>query len=376
MKRLIIFLMLVSFAQADYLGSWKIDDFLTVMETLHDTSGDAVAATGAVHCWVYEDVTAAQIIDEEMAAFDSITGLYEERIELTAVAGFEAAKTYTVLIQATADGVSGINTHTFQILAAVDVQTVSGTAQTGNDNGADINTLITEMAKVPKSDSNVSWNATALGAIEAEAVDALESFNLDKVAGVSTGVAADGDLTTIVVDGSILSHMMTPAADTSTYRASTDSQEALRNHIGDGTNLSEAGGDGAQLTAINLPNQTMDISGTITTVTTAVNVTTVNGLAAEVITAASTKADYLTEINDQVVDVMTVDTVAEMAPAGAPETPTMEEILNYLYRKFMQERHITATKDTVRNWADDADLFDAILSEDGTTFIQQQYITP
>lgn len=48
------------------------------------------------------------------------------------------------------------------------------------------------------------------------------------------------------------------------FSAQTDAVEALRDHIGNGTNLTEAGGDGDHLTAINLPNQTMDITGSIT----------------------------------------------------------------------------------------------------------------
>ena len=46
---------------------------------------------------------------------------------------------------------------------------------------------------------------------------------------------------------------------------------------GDGDHLDEAGGTGDQLTAIDLPNQTMDISGTITTATNVGTVTTLTG---------------------------------------------------------------------------------------------------
>ncbi len=121
MKRFLLFiLLLTSLANADYYGSYAIDAYLTVQETLHDSSGDAVAATGAVDIWVYEDDNDTQIIDLTMSAFDSITGLYEEKFQLTSGAGFEAGKTYTILIQATADGASGIITHTFQILASTD----------------------------------------------------------------------------------------------------------------------------------------------------------------------------------------------------------------------------------------------------------------
>lgn len=78
--------------------------------------------------------------------------------------------------------------------------------------------------------------------------DQIIAYNLDHLCKTTTGVAADGDLSSYVVDGSILSHMMTAGADTSDYAASTDSMEAVRDHIGDGTNLTEAGGDGDHLT--------------------------------------------------------------------------------------------------------------------------------
>ena len=84
-----------------------------------------------------------------------------------------------------------------------------------------------ELLKVPKSDSNVTWNPTALASIEAECEDALQAMNLQYLFG-TTSVAADGDLTAYVANQSVMSHLMTPAADTSTYNASTDSQEAIR----------------------------------------------------------------------------------------------------------------------------------------------------
>lgn len=90
----------------------------------------------------------------------------------------------------------------------------------------------------------------------------LEELNLDHLLKVDTTVAAAGDLSTYVVNGSVLSHVMTNS-NTSDYNSSTDALQPLRDHIGDGTNLDEAGGDGAQLTAINLPNQTMDITGNL-----------------------------------------------------------------------------------------------------------------
>ena len=90
-------------------------------------------------------------------------------------------------------------------------------------------TEIMEVELSPPVDVITVLSATpiTLADMEAEAVDALESFNLDKLIAVSTGINADADLTSVIVDKSILSHLMTPAADTSTYNASTDSLEAL-----------------------------------------------------------------------------------------------------------------------------------------------------
>jgi hypothetical protein len=79
-----------------------------------------------------------------------------------------------------------------------------------------------ELAKVPKSDSNVSWNATALAAIQAEANDALVANNLDHLALTATAAA---DMTTEVADNTILSRIL-GNGDTSTFVPSTDGLHA------------------------------------------------------------------------------------------------------------------------------------------------------
>ncbi len=104
--------------------------------------------------------------------------------------------------------------------------------------------------------------------VNAQCDASIETYGLDHL--VSTSVTGAD-----VADDSIIAQMVgdDATADWDTYNNTTDSQEALRNHIGDGTNLPEAGGDGDhltesggtgdQLTAINLPNQTMDITGNL-----------------------------------------------------------------------------------------------------------------
>lgn len=106
----------------------------------------------------------------------------------------------------------------------VNVINVNGTAQTAGD-------LAAELAKVPKSDSNVTWNATALASIQTEANDALVANNLDHLCLTATGAA---DMTTEVADNTILSRFLangdTSAFDPSTMAVSeyaTDDEVAL-----------------------------------------------------------------------------------------------------------------------------------------------------
>ena len=65
-----------------------------------------------------------------------------------------------------------------------------------------------------------------------------------------------------------------------------------------GATLTEAGGTGNHLTAIDLPNQTMDITGTISTVT------EVTAIATDGIPAAALKADALTAIESEANDAL------------------------------------------------------------------------
>jgi len=146
MKKAILVLMLClsSLCFADYLGSWKIGDYVTITATTHQFStGNAYAATGNVTYSIYEDSNATQLIDANaMPTFDSITGLYLGRQQLTTALGFERSKHYTVLVKATVDSVSAITTHTFQINAAVDVNTVGEEVPITDDRFDDLDSAL------------------------------------------------------------------------------------------------------------------------------------------------------------------------------------------------------------------------------------------
>jgi len=113
-----------------YLGSWKIDDYLTFAVNTHDPSTGAQTDADAAPAYrIYEDETDTPILTGTMALLDdaNTTGFYSERVQLTAANGLEKGKCYTVRIAAAVGGVTGAVVHTFQIEAEVDAETVSAT---------------------------------------------------------------------------------------------------------------------------------------------------------------------------------------------------------------------------------------------------------
>lgn len=72
------------------------------------------------------------------------------------------------------------------------------------------------------------------------------------------------------------------------------------------------------------------------------------------------------DINAQVVDVLKTDTVAEMAQGAPSATPTMEDILNYLYREYIRNKVVVDT-----NTANQKQVF----ADDGTTILYEKDLT-
>ena len=79
------------------------------------------------------------------------------------------------------------------------------------------------------------------------------------------------------------------------------------------------------------------------------------------------------EINDEMVDVMTVDTTAEPTQGAPPETPTFQEIWAYIYFRMRNKCETTSTEDAVFNNAGTTKLFKATISDNGTTFSKAEY---
>ncbi len=123
MKRIAILLAIVlglgSTCWGDYLGKFKIDEYVTIPAGSHQFStGNAYQPTTLTYS-IYEEGGTTGIAEgvnmTPASPFDAIVGAYQSRVQLTAAAGYEAAKNYTVWVQATTDSVSAVAHHTFQI---------------------------------------------------------------------------------------------------------------------------------------------------------------------------------------------------------------------------------------------------------------------
>ena len=91
---------------------------------------------------------------------------------------------------------------------------------------------------------NVIIGGFTIGKMQAAMTAALVAHNLDHLCLTATGGT---DMTTEVADNTILSRILSNG-DTSVFVPSTDGLQPIKDHIGDGTNLTEAGGDGDHLT--------------------------------------------------------------------------------------------------------------------------------
>jgi hypothetical protein len=123
-----------------------------------------------------------------------------------------------------------------------------------------------ELAKVPKSDSNVTWNATALASIQTEANDALVANNLDHL----VLSAVDTNFATTVHANSVIGHLADNGAG---FDRTTDSLEAIRDR-GDAAWITATGfsthsaadvwaAGTRTLTAIDEDTTTLDLDATI-----------------------------------------------------------------------------------------------------------------
>jgi hypothetical protein len=171
-------------------------------------------------------------------------------------------------------------------------------------------------------------------------------------------------------------------------QASVDVIDAIVDNILIDT--AEIGAAGAGLTNINLPDQTMNITGNITgnlsgsvgSVTGAVGSVTgavgsVTGNVGGNVTGSvgSLAAQAKADVNAEVVDALATDTYAEPGQGSPAATASVATKIGYMYKAWRNRSTQTAT--TYSLYADDATTVDqkATVSDDATTFTRGEVAT-
>lgn len=211
-----------------YLGEYRIDDWITFGAQLHRFSSGAVyAPTGNVTYTFYENnSTTGAPTGGNLAQLNSKTGLYTARVQLTAASGFEAGKDYLIHIEATVDSVAAATLLMFRIVnnPKVDVDTIktqavtcaagvtvlasvgtasTSTAQTGDayarlgapagaSIAADIAAIEAQTDDIGAAGAGltaVPWNPAWDAEVESECTDALNSYDPPTKAELDTAVA-------------------------------------------------------------------------------------------------------------------------------------------------------------------------------------------
>lgn len=150
-----------------------------------------------------------------------------------------------------------------------------------------------------------------------------------------------------------------------------------------GAGLTEAGGTGDHLTAINLPDQTMNITGDITgnlsgsvgSVTGAVGSVTGNVGGNVTGSVGSLAAQAKADVNAEVVDALNTDTYAEPGQGAPAATASIVTKIGFLFKAW--RNRTTQTSSEYALYADDGTTKDqeAAISDNGTTLDRSEVTT-
>jgi len=202
----------------------------------------AVHESGALSVWHTWQVVTANF-------YDTMCSTDQFDVNVTNIEGSDATDQIrdAVVDDATRIDASQLNTHSAITAAGivnewetqsqadptgfhVNVLEVNGTAQTANDNGADINAILVDTAEIGAAGAGLTaipWNAAWDAEVQSEVNDALIANNLDHLCLTAT---ASADMTTEVADNTIISRILA-AGDTSAFVPSTDSLQNIRDEL-------------------------------------------------------------------------------------------------------------------------------------------------
>lgn len=98
-------------------------------------------------------------------------------------------------------------------------------------------------------------------------------------------------------------------------------------------------------------------------------------LGAAEVTVGSLSATAKSEVNAEVADVLKVDTVSQPAQGAPPATPTMEDILRWLYTYFRNKRTQTSSLISLYDDAGTTVIAKATISDDGTIATKEEFVS-
>jgi hypothetical protein len=214
-----------------------------------------------------------------------------------------------------------------------------------------ISGAITHTVQVyPQFPQTVDNNVLAAGATGFAAIDTVVDA-IKAVTDLLPNAGALSDLATILVDTGTDIPALIAALDVVVDRVEADTQD-IQTQIGTA---------GANLTAINLPDQTMNITGSITG-----NLTGSVGSNLEL---------GPSEVNAEVVDALNVDTYAEPGQGAPAATSSLAAKINYLYKAWRNKTEQTATTTSIYNDAGSTVDQKSTVSDNGTTATRGEIAT-
>ena len=232
----------------------------------------------------------------------------------------------------------------------------------------------------------IRWNAAWDAEVQSEVDDALVAQNLDHLVGTDTAIPA-------IVAGTYIDQMMDDG--TAVFDRTTDSLQAIRDTAPLGTAM--RGTDSAALASVctearlaelDAANLITDVAN-VKTDTAAILVDTGTTLDARIPVAlvggrmdsdigaktgnVALSTQEKADVNAEVLDVVNVDTIPELAQAIPPATPTMRQAVMLRYMESRNKLDIDAANKEVHN---DAGVVIAkkALSDDGTTYSEAEMV--
>lgn len=345
---------------------FDIDDYFPMSITTSQFSTGALFTSAPTYI-VYEMVNSTGAISTTeiitstalTADFDAKTGLHVGSFQLTTAAGFDAGNAYIVFFQATVDSVAGGFSETFKIQPAI-VATSAAQTTAQNDldiiTGSDGTTLATTQANYAPNKTVPLAAATDQAEHDStQASLATAQLDLDTITGTA-GVKVD--------DG-------TGPGQIALTNGAIDQTNSLLGHVNQtGDSFPRIGVAGAGLTNINLPNQTMDITGSLSGSVGTVTLVSANGITATSIATDAIDADaWATDATTEIFNTNT-GTLSVGAP---PSNPTFVEVYTYLYYDLFFAKHEqTAILDTVFQSGGTIPAYDRVVGDAAGTTTKDQ----